>query len=78
MNRTEMAEEIRRQAYLRGSFTLRSGATSDQYFDKYRFESDPGLLREIAVAMAPISLRMLTYSPGLSSAGSRWPHSCPS
>ena len=54
MNRTEMAEEIRRLAYLRGSFTLRSGATSDQYFDKYRFESDPGLLREIAVAMAPM------------------------
>ncbi|HEV8423709.1 MAG TPA: phosphoribosyltransferase family protein [Actinomycetes bacterium] len=31
---------------------LRSGATSHEYFDKYRFESDPRLLREIAEAMA--------------------------
>ena len=27
---------------------------SDEYFDKYRFESDPLLLREIAEALAPL------------------------
>ena len=33
---------------------LRSGKTSDTYFDKYQFESDPQLLRAIAEAMAPL------------------------
>jgi orotate phosphoribosyltransferase len=33
---------------LQGTFRLRSGAVSDEYFDKYRFESDPELLMEIA------------------------------
>src|SRR5439155_15763673 len=28
--------------------------TSTEYFDKYRFEADPGLLRDIAKAMAPL------------------------
>ncbi len=35
-----------------GGFVLRSGAVSNEYFDKYRFESPPELLREIARAMA--------------------------
>src|SRR6202030_3681414 len=37
--------------HLTGEFMLRSGATSNEYFDKYRFESDPALLREIATGM---------------------------
>src|SRR5438874_31274 len=39
---------------LTGRFLLRSGATSEEYFDKYLFESDPVLLRAIAEAMAPL------------------------
>jgi orotate phosphoribosyltransferase len=31
--------------HVTGSFTLRSGRVSDEYFDKYLFESDPVLLR---------------------------------
>jgi orotate phosphoribosyltransferase len=38
---------------LTGVFRLRSGGTSTRYFDKYRFESDPALLREICAALAP-------------------------
>jgi orotate phosphoribosyltransferase len=34
-----------------GHFVLRSGITSAEYFDKYLFESDPKLLRDIAEAM---------------------------
>jgi orotate phosphoribosyltransferase len=33
---------------------LRSGATSDEYFDKYLFEGDPGLLRDIAESLMPL------------------------
>jgi orotate phosphoribosyltransferase len=43
-----LEHQIVEAALLRGSFLLRSGASSDVYFDKYRFESDPVLLREIA------------------------------
>jgi orotate phosphoribosyltransferase len=54
MNREALARRIYDVAHLTGSFVLRSGATSDQYFDKYLFESDPPLLRAIAEAMAPL------------------------
>ncbi|HSK35226.1 MAG TPA: orotate phosphoribosyltransferase, partial [Actinomycetota bacterium] len=48
----DLAARVYRVAHLTGSFVLRSGATSGEYFDKYRFESDPRLLRELAEAMA--------------------------
>ncbi len=54
MDRAELARRIYDTAHLTGSFTLRSGATSSEYFDKYRFESDPALLRAIAEALAPL------------------------
>lgn len=47
-----LAHRIRLSAKLTGSFVLRSGRVSDTYFDKYRFESDPALLRDIAREMA--------------------------
>ncbi|MEE8244507.1 MAG: orotate phosphoribosyltransferase [Pseudomonadales bacterium] len=53
MDRQTLAREIRNVAKLTGAFTLRSGAVSDTYFDKYRFESDPRLLRSIAEFMMP-------------------------
>jgi orotate phosphoribosyltransferase len=39
---------------LTGTFTLRSGRTATEYFDKYRFEADPALLAEIAEAMVAL------------------------
>lgn len=53
MHRDELARAIHQVSHLTGTFTLRSGAVSHEYFDKYRFESDPALLRTIAEAMAP-------------------------
>ncbi|MGI8755815.1 MAG: orotate phosphoribosyltransferase [Acidimicrobiales bacterium] len=52
--RTELARRIRAVAHLTGTFTLRSGRVSREYFDKYRFEADPALLADIARAMAPL------------------------
>jgi orotate phosphoribosyltransferase len=54
MDRTDLARRIHAASHLTGEFTLRSGATSTEYFDKYRFEADPALLHSIAVAMAPM------------------------
>ncbi|GAA4903115.1 orotate phosphoribosyltransferase [Stackebrandtia albiflava] len=49
-----LAARIFRTAHLTGEFTLRSGAVAAEYFDKYRFESDPVLLHDIAEALAPL------------------------
>jgi orotate phosphoribosyltransferase len=46
-----LALRIYERAHLTGSFMLRSGATSSEYFDKYLFESDPRLLRAVAQAV---------------------------
>ena len=48
----DLARRVHAVSHLTGRFLLRSGATSNEYFDKYRFESDPRLLRELAEAMA--------------------------
>ena len=49
-----LARDIFEVSHLTGTFTLRSGIEATEYFDKYRFESDPQLLRRIAAAMAPL------------------------
>ena len=42
-DRLSLAARIKASAKLTGNFILRSGAASNTYFDKYRFESDPAL-----------------------------------
>ncbi|MBD3919453.1 orotate phosphoribosyltransferase [Paenibacillus sp. PR3] len=54
MNRAQLAVEIYNAAHLTGEFKLRSGKTSDQYFDKYLFESNPTLLAAIAELLTPM------------------------
>ena len=54
MNRTDLARRIFEVSNLKGEFLLRSGQTSNEYFDKYLFEADPGLLKSIGEAMSDI------------------------
>jgi len=54
MSRGELARRIYEVSHLTAEFTLRSGAKSNEYFDKYRFEADPALLRDIAAALVPL------------------------
>ena len=54
MNRDELARTIYKRTHLTGTFRLRSGAISDEYFDKYLFESDPVLLERVAQRMADL------------------------
>lgn len=54
METRELAQAIYKVAHLTGEFKLRSGLTSKEYFDKYRFEAQPKILREIAKAMVPL------------------------
>ena len=53
VDRAALAHRIKAVAYLTGQFTLRSGATSTFYWDKYRFESDPSILAAVTEAMLP-------------------------
>jgi len=48
----DLARRVNRACHLVGTFTLRSGRTATEYFDKYRFEADPVLLDEVAQQMA--------------------------
>ncbi len=50
----DLAARINAIARLTGTFTLRSGQTATEYFDKYRFEADPALLADIAEALVPL------------------------
>lgn len=48
----ELARDLTGAAYLRGDFVLSSGQRSHYYFDKYLFETKPGILRRVASFMA--------------------------
>lgn len=54
MDSDTLARTIYERTHLTGEFRLRSGAVSNEYFDKYLFESDPSLLREIGEALVPL------------------------
>ncbi len=63
MDREQLARRLKDVALLEGDFTLRSGRKSNYYFDKYRFETHPGLLRDVAeelAAMLPEGVDRLT------------------
>lgn len=52
MDKTTLAAKIREAAYLEGDFTLRSGRKSKYYLDKYLFETQPDILREVGKLLA--------------------------
>ncbi|ACU74997.1 orotate phosphoribosyltransferase [Catenulispora acidiphila DSM 44928] len=54
MTHSDLAARIHAAAHLTGTFTLRSGRSASEYFDKYRFEADPVLLDEVAARMVPL------------------------
>lgn len=54
MDLSALARDVDAVCRLEGTFVLRSGQTSTEYFDKYLFESQPALLRRVAEAMVPL------------------------
>ncbi|MBE7560533.1 orotate phosphoribosyltransferase [bacterium] len=69
MEREALAARIYQVAHLTGHFVLRSGKTSSEYFDKYRFESDPEILAEIAAQMAELLPEETEMLAGLETGG---------
>jgi len=52
MTKDQLAKRISELALLRGEFTLRSGRKSNYYLDKYRFETQPDVLRALGQMLA--------------------------
>lgn len=69
MNRSELAKRMYDTAHTTGTFTLRSGQTSNEYFDKYLFEADPMLLRAVAESMVPLIPKDAEVLAGLEMGG---------
>lgn len=69
MKKDELGRAIVDIAHLTGTFKLRSGQVSNEYFDKYRFEAQPHLLKSIAEHMAPLIPPGTEYLAGLEMGG---------
>ena len=52
MTREELGAALVERALLEGDFVLRSGRRSSWYLDKYRFETEPEILRALGGALA--------------------------
>jgi orotate phosphoribosyltransferase len=50
----ELGRKLVKASYLKGDFVLRSGKRSNRYFDKFLFETEPALLRELGKHMAAL------------------------
>lgn len=69
MTDTSLAKAIHEACYLKGRFTLRSGQVSDEYFDKYLFESRPDLLDAVAAGLVPLVPKGTELLAGLEMGG---------
>ncbi|WP_274362328.1 orotate phosphoribosyltransferase [Paenibacillus thermotolerans] len=69
MDSRTLAKEIYGAAHLEGTFTLRSGLVSTEYFDKYLFEADPLLLKKISEALVHLIPEGIEVLAGLEMGG---------
>ena len=69
MTKAELGKAIYKTSHLTGSFELRSGAISTEYFDKYLFESAPELLAEVAHYLIAMLPKEFDYLAGLETGG---------
>ena len=54
MEKSDLAKKVFDVAHITGEFLLRSGKTSNEYFDKYQFEARPEILKPIAEKLIPL------------------------
>ena len=62
MTHEQLAKRIAEVALLRGEFTLRSGRKSNYYLDKYRFETQPDVLKALGEMFAKYDLHNIPCS----------------
>jgi orotate phosphoribosyltransferase len=66
---SQLAQDVDARCRLGGTFTLRSGQVSEEYFDKYLFESDPVLLQRVAGQMTALVPPGTSFLAGLELGG---------
>lgn len=69
MKREELGKSIYDVAHITGEFLLRSGKISNEYFDKYKFESIPEILGPIADHMKDLVPKGTEILAGLEMGG---------
>jgi orotate phosphoribosyltransferase len=69
VERNELATALYGAAHLTGSFTLRSGQASTEYFDKFQFTSRPELLNAVSSHLAAMVPRDVEVLAGLQLGG---------
>lgn len=69
MDKATLAREIYEISHLTGKFTLRSGQISNEYFDKYLFESNPAILRKVAELLEELMQPGIEVLAGLEMGG---------
>ncbi len=60
-----VGQRLVQAAYLEGDFLLSSGQRSRYYMDKYRFSTEPKLLRDIAIGLAGLLPQGITCLAGV-------------
>jgi orotate phosphoribosyltransferase len=65
----DLARDVDARCRLTGKFTLRSGQVSNEYFDKYLFETDPALLARVAAQMESLLPNNVDLLGGLEMGG---------
>lgn len=60
-----LADRVREAALLRGDFVLSSGRRSSFYVDKYRFSTEPVLLRDVAAGLVELVPHGVTRLAGV-------------
>jgi orotate phosphoribosyltransferase len=68
-NALSLSREIYETCHITGRFVLRSGLITNEYFDKYMFESNPRLLDSIAQQMVPLIPNATQVLAGLEMGG---------
>lgn len=69
MTKAEAAKKIYELSHITGEFLLRSGQISNEYFDKYLFEANPVVLKEIAKIMSDMIPKDTEVIAGLEMGG---------
>ncbi len=64
-NKEEVGTRLVKAAYLEGDFLLSSGQRSRYYMDKYRFCTEPRLLRDLAIGLAGLLPEGITCLAGV-------------
>jgi len=69
MTKNQLANNIYKISNITGTFKLRSGIISNEYFDKYLFEANPQIINQIAIKACKLLPKNIDCIAGLEMGG---------